>query len=146
MKNTITKTSVRVFVGTAVLGTAFVPTVKHHKVCPDIVISYLNGNRFYNPMTNSRDWRKSEARKNELLQNITNIRTQIRNLAEHQRINNPDPAGKLIETVASTMMSNTRAREYQLRTSRAAALRTLPKFINLPNLQKKLGIVEIEFA
>lgn len=146
MKNTITKTSIRVFVGTAVLGTAFVPTVKHHKVCPDTVISYLNGNRFYNPMTNSRDWSRSEARKNQLLQNINNIRTQIRDLAEQQRINNPDPAGKLIETVASTMMNQTRVREHQLKAKRASELRTLPKFINYSNLCKKIGVVEIEFA
>lgn len=147
MKNTtITKNSVRVFVGTTVLGMVFTPAVKHHKPSPDVVISYLAGHKYYNPMSNMKDWNRSEARKNELLSKIRTIREQIRTLAEQQRTNNPNAVDKLIETVASTMMANTRAREYQMKARRAAELRTLPRFINYETLKRKTGIVEIELV
>lgn len=142
---TITKKSILVLTGIAITGIAYTPAVKHHKPNADIIVSYLSGHKYYNPYKNEKDWQRSENRKKQILDNINNIREQIRTLAAKQK-QTTDPAAKLIETIASTMMSNTRAREHQLRTSRAATLRTLPKFINYQNLCKKCSIVEIEFV
>ena len=140
----LTKTSIRVFVGTAVLGIAHIPAVKHHRVNPDVVLSYLQGKATYNPYLSMRDWNTSENRKNEILRNINKIREQIR--VQAQQLQNTDPEGKLIETIASTMMNASRNRQHHLTCKRASELRTLPKFINYPNLLKKLNIVQIELV
>lgn len=145
MKTQITKSSVLVFTSLGVIGSVYTPQIVHKKATPEIICSYLNGYKYYNPMKFKNNWDKSEQRKQELLNNIRTIRTQIRTMAEQQR-NHHQAVDKLIETVASTMMSQTRAREHQMKAKRASELRTLPRFINYEALKKKTGIVEIEFA
>jgi hypothetical protein len=80
MKKSITK-SVMVLASTGVMmNMAYVPVPKH-KPSADVVATYLDGHRTYNPQKYSNNWNRSEQRKAEILQNINNIRTQIRKQA-----------------------------------------------------------------
>lgn len=132
----ITKSSVLVFAGTAVIGIAHIPAPKH-KPSAEVVANYIHA-KWYNPQINNRDWIRSEARKQELMSNIRTIRTQIRAKA---RIHTG-----LIETCAATMMNKSRSVESKLKQERAAQLHTLPRYINYETLMKKQGIVRIDLG
>jgi hypothetical protein len=127
-----TKTiSTLILAGIAVTGSAYEP-VGHKKALPSVVAEYIS-HRQYNPQKFSNDWQKSEERKQQLISNITGIRSDIRQMAE-----------KLITTCASSMMEHSRQQDHKLVMERSKELDTAPKYIKLNILKQRKGIVTIE--
>ncbi len=124
------------------MGSVHTPAVKH-RANPELVADYLDGHPWYNPYKSEKCWNRSENRKKEILGKINTIRDQIR--AKAKQLQNSDPEEKLIQVCASNLVQKSRNEEAKLRRERAAALRTLPKFINYPVLMAKKAKVRIDF-
>jgi hypothetical protein len=137
-----------VFAGTTVLGIAYTPTT-HRKPNPEVAANYLQGHNSrypYNPYISHKDWNRSEARKQEILSKIRQVRNQIRE--QHSTMMSAD---KLINTVASNMKEATRQREYGLVIKKAQLIKSFPADLResmrmalVTGAKKKLGIINIE--
>lgn len=86
--NKIKTGAILVISGASLIGsTVQVHTpVSHRRANPEVIANYLAGHKWYNPQKHEGDWKRSEARKAELMDKIVNIRKQIRNQAESYRI------------------------------------------------------------
>ncbi len=66
-----------VHAATAIAHIVYVPQEHHPRAKSEVVASYLQGVKVYNPMYNTKSWIRSEERKAQIWKNIEAIREQI---------------------------------------------------------------------
>ena len=146
MKKTITVGAVLCIAGSTLDSSnvqSYTPAPKH-KPSADVVATYLDGHRTYNPQKYSNNWNRSEQRKVEILQNINNIRTQIRKQAMKWQRDNA--ATQMLETIACTMENKTRNRDHQLKINRAKELHVPAKYISADILRQRKHMPVVDLA
>ena len=107
----------------------------------DVVAKYVTTHTTkykYNPYLNRSDAARSDARKQELLNDIRSIRQQIREMATLYR------AEKLIATAAANLMNTARNKEREILMNRAREIKVPIALLNRDKVLARKGRVSIE--
>ena len=116
----------------------------HKKASADVVTSYLDGHKLYNPQKYANNWNKSEQRKQEILQKIAATRSAIRTQVDQYHKN--QAAENLLKTIACTMENRTLNRDRELKHERAQQLRVPARLILVDVLRKRKGMPVVDLS